>query len=456
MPTQPHAWPDASEPLLSLTALEQAALVREGSVTSQALVDLYLARIRRLDPQVGAFVSVLEPAARRDAELADRARRANRKLGAFHGVPTAMKDLHLVRGTFTRMGSRAWRYFLSPVDDATTRSVRRAGFVITGKTTTSELGLMPIVETDIHPPTRNPWNLAHTAGGSSGGAGAAVAAGLLPIAPGSDGAGSVRIPSTLCGLVGMKPSRGLVPHSFKGVDVFEMASVGPMARTVDDAAALLDVLCEREVGEAGSHLVAAREPVRRLRIGLLLEPPMGETHVTIAARVQDVAASLRSLGHTVVEVAPARAALDEFLPIYQDFQSRVPALLEWKLQPVTRWFRAEGRGPARAVSRARFDELSRRVLGQLDGVDVLVSPTVPVLPPKVGEFAQLPPREQFCAAAPLGAFTAAWNLSGLPAITLPCGRVEGFPIGVQLVGRLGTDGGLLALARELEPGLKAD
>ncbi len=449
MPPAPHAFAEPNE-LLNLSAREQAARIRDGSLTSQKLVDLYLSRILRHDPEVSAFVSLLADGARREAERADLARKRNQPLGPFHGVPTALKDLHFVRGTFTRMGSRSWRYLWSPVDDRTATQLRRAGFVIVGKTSTSELALLPIVEPDIHPPTRNPWNTAHTAGGSSGGAGAALAAGFVPIAPGSDGAGSIRIPSALCGLVGLKPSRGVIRHAFEQVDVFRMASLGPMARDVQDAAALLDVMTGREAGSAGSYLVAARAKPRRLKLGLLLEPPMGETHPGIAAKVKEAAEELRAFGHEIVDVEPLRAALEEFLPIYQHFISRVPVPFESRLQPMTRWFRAEGKSHPASVPRARFEELAARALKLLDGVDGLITPTVPVLPPKVGEYAHLPPPEMFRAVSPLGNFTAAWNITGLPALTVPWARVDGFPVGVQLVGKLGTDGEVLALGRELE------
>lgn len=441
----PHAFPDPKHPTLELSAREQAARIRDGSLTSQALVELYLTRIAHHDPKVGAFASTLFETARREAFAADRARKRNEPMGPLHGVPTAMKDLHFVKGSFTRMGSRSWRYLWSPFDDLTTASIRKAGCVIVGKTTTSELGLMPIVETDIHPPTRNPWNPAHTAGGSSGGAGAAIAAGLVPIAPGSDGAGSVRIPSSLCGLVGLKPTRGVVPHAFARVDLHRMASIGPMARDVMDAALLLDVLTGRD-----EFLLAAQKPSKRLRFGLLLEPPMGHTDPAIAQRVQDAADTLRALGHEVVDVRPVKASLDEFLPIYQQFISRVPAPRESLLQPMTRWFRAQGRTHDASRVKARFDELTRRVVALLDGVDALVTPTVPVPPFPVGAFAHLPPPEMFEAISPLGAFTAAWNISGLPALTVPWGRQNGFPVGVQLIGRAGDDAQLLSLGRELE------
>lgn len=446
MPAFAPAFADPLHPVLALSAREQAARIRDGSVTSRELVELYLARIERHNPTVGAFVSMFADSARKDADKADAARKKGRFSGPFHGVPTAMKDLHFVKGGFTRMGSRSWKYLWSPLDDQTTASVRKGGFVIVGKTSTSELGLLPIVETDIHPPTRNPWNPGHTAGGSSGGAGAAVAAGLLPIAPGSDGAGSVRIPASLAGLVGLKPSRGLIPMAFAKVDLHQMASMGPLARDVEDAAMLLDVLA----GTENTFLEASRRPVAPLRLGLIVDPPMGEVHPGIAARVREAARALEALGHEVVELPRVTVELDEFLPIYQSFLARVPAPFESRLQPMTRWFREQGRALSNGVAKAQFEKLVGRSLALLEGLDGLVSPTIPVLPPKVGEFAHLSPDAMFRALSPLGAFTAAWNITGLPALTVPWGQVDGFPAGVQLVGKMASDGRLLALGRTLQ------
>lgn len=446
MPAFAPAFADPLHPVLALSAREQAARIKDGSLTSGELVELYLARIERHNPAVGAFVSTFADTARKDADKADAARKNDRSFGTFHGVPTAMKDLHFVKRGFTRMGSRSWKYLWSPIDDQATKSIRKGGFIVVGKTSTSELGLLPIVETDIHPPTRNPWNPAHTAGGSSGGAGAAVAAGLIPIAPGSDGAGSVRIPASLAGLVGLKPSRGLIPMAFARVDLHQMASVGPLARDVEDAAALLDVLA----GTGNTFLEASRRPVQPLRLGLVVDPPMGDVHPGIAARVRDAARAAEALGHEVVELPPVSVELDEFLPIYQAFVARIPVPFESQLQPMTRWFRAQGRALPEGMAKAQFDKLVARSLALLEGVDGLITPTIPVLPPKVGEFAHLAPDAMFRALSPLGAFTAAWNITGLPALTVPWGQVDGFPVGVQLVGKMGFDGQLLALGRTLQ------
>ena len=270
--------------VLSATALEQAALIRTRALSSESLARLYLDRIERIDPQLNAFVALFRRRALADARAKDRLTRAGGPLPAFHGVPIGIKDLNLVRWAWTRFGTRAALPIFSPVDDRTTASLRRGGFVILGKLATSELGAMPVTETDIHPPARNPWNLQRSPGGSSGGSGAAVAAGLLPIAQGSDGAGSIRIPSAFCHLYGIKPSRGRVANAFGKKDRDILYTCGPIARSVEDAAAMLDVLAGLDVGRP--HWAPAprkpyrellTEPLRPLRIRFTTRAPMGAT-----------------------------------------------------------------------------------------------------------------------------------------------------------------------------------
>lgn len=445
------ARPDPDQPLLDLPALEQAARIRDGELTSRALVELYLSRIAALDPELGAFVHVRGDAARREADRLDAERDAGRLRGPLHGVPTAIKDLHALAWAPLRFGSRAWRYLVAPYDDTLVRAVRRAGMPILGKTSTSELALLPVVETDIHPPTRNPWKPEHSAGGSSGGAGAALAAGLVSVAPGSDGAGSIRIPSALNGVVGLKPGRGVVPDDVGAVDVHRMTSVGPMGRTVRDVAALLDAIARPDAVPGGA-LAASDRPPTRLRVGVVLDPPFGETEPGVKAATLAVAERLRDLGHPVEERPRVEGSVAEFAPIYQALFARIPVLFPGKLQPVTRWFRDQGRQQSAEEVLRRFQELSARGQAAMEGLDLLLTPTVPQTAPRVGAFAELPAEAVFEAVGRLGAFTAISNLTGFPALSLPAGFVDGLPVGVQLVARPGNDGALLALGCTLLEG----
>lgn len=445
----PLARPDPASPLLSLTALQQAALIREGALRAAELVELYLGRIEALDGELGAFVHLRAAAARREAETLDRERAVGRLRGPLHGVPTGIKDLHPLRGAPLRMGSRAFSWLWSPVDDGLVAAVRRAGMPILGKTSTSELALLPVVETELHPPTRNPWRPTHSAGGSSGGAGAALAAGMLPIAPGSDGAGSIRIPAALCGVYGLKPGRGRVADGARRIDPHGLTALGPMGRCPRDLAALLDLM-PRGPNAGPPATPSLDAPLPRLRIGLLLDPPVGETDPAVAERILALARRLRERGHEVQPRPRVEGRIDEFAPIYQDIFARIPVPFPRRLHPVVRDFRARGRGQDPAEIARRVRSLAARADALLDGVDLLLSPTVPRPAPPVGAFAALPPEQVFEAVSWLGAFTALSNLTGNPALSLPVGLVEGLPAGAQLVGRPGDEGRLLALAAALD------
>lgn len=437
--------------LLARPALALAELVRRRAVSSEELVGRCLERIAALNPRLQAFVSVMERSARRTAASMDRQLRRVEPdaLPPFWGLPMGIKDLNLVRGAFAKMGSRAFTWLWSPVDDVTVVDLRRAGFVIVGKTATSELALMPVVEPEIHPPTRNPWSEEHSAGGSSGGAAAAVAAGLLPVAHASDGAGSIRIPASFCGLVGHKPTRGLLPNPYRRVDTFGFSTCGALTRTVEDAAAMLDVLGRRRPGGADSFLASLSLPPPRLRVQLVKRAPVGTTAPEVAAAAQQAAVTLSALGHEVTQVEPPPATLEEFLPLFQRLAANAPVLRAGVLQPVTRWLRAEGRRYGRAELLPVRDALAARVLDWFADADVVLTPTVPVLPPRVGSFADPSPAASFGRAAVLGAFTAMCNLTGQPAISVPGAQSGGLPIGVQLIGRSGSDALLLQLARQL-------
>jgi amidase len=448
-----------SNDLLRLTALEQARLVRTRAISSEELTRLYLARIEQHDAALRSFVRVYGKAAIREAERKDRevARAGGRGLPPFHGVPIGIKDLNGVRGCRSQLGSRAYWYVVWPVDDPSVAQLRCAGFVFVGKLATSELGALPVTEPDIHPPTRNPWDLDVTPGGSSGGSAAAVAAGLIPIAHGSDGAGSIRIPSSLCHLFGLKPSRGRIPSLFeRGPDT--LTTCGPIARSVEDAAAMLDAQAGVTSGKPSvaplpevPFLDLARRPVPSLRIRFTTDSPLGNTDPEVDAAVRRVATRLEALGHVVEEGPGIAANLEEFLPIWQALIATAPVLRPSVLQPVTRWLWRAGKGLRAGDVLARRRLLSKRVTDWFGDADIWLTPSVPVAPPRIGAWREHSPEETFRQAAELGAFTALFNISGQPAASLPAGLSSGsHPIGVQLAGRPLADGLLLALARSLE------
>jgi len=445
-------------------ALELAAMLRSRRLSSEDLTLTCLERIDAVNPRLTAFVEVLRDRALAEARSADaRLRKGREGLPPFLGVPLGVKDLNLARGSFTRFGSRAFERLFTPFDDAVVAQLRRGGFVILGKTTTSELGSLPVTEPDIHPPTRNPWDPDVTAGGSSGGAGAAVASGMIPIAQGSDAAGSIRIPASFCGLFGIKPSRGRIENPFGLDDRILIWTCGPITRTVDDAAAMLDVMAGITVGQPHwapppprPFAELARETPRRLKLRVALRSNYVDTDPEIAAAVERVARTLEKVGHHVEEGAlelPA-GVLEEFLPVWQATAASAP-VHDWSLtQPVTRWLGEQGRNVDAKLVERTTERLMAIVLEQFGDCDAWITPTVPVPPPRIGAWRDMAPLEVFAEASKLGVFTAPFNISGQPAASVPAGRSrKGHPIGVQIAGRPLADGLVLALARQVEEAL---
>jgi amidase len=365
-----------------------------------------------------------------------------------------------VRGFRSRVGSRAFRFVLVPIDGPVARACRRGGFVLLGKLATSELAILPFIETDLHPPTRNPCAPDHYAGGSSGGSAAAVASGMLPIAPGSDGGGSIRIPASFCGLVGVKAGRGTLPHPYDAIDRVRISAIGPLARTVRDGAALMDVLAGRttlaQLTAPDSFLTACDRPPSALRIRVLRCSPLVAVDTDVVAATTRAARALEQLGHHIEEGEPLVAEIDEFIPLMARMVANVPVppFLNGLLQPTTRWLRVLGKRVSNAEAARHRERLERRVLDWFGDADAWLTPTVAMPAPRVGAFANLDGERVFRAAATIGAFTAPFNASGQPAASVPAGTSRaGLPIGVQLVFPHGGDRRLLALAAALEEAL---
>ncbi|MEU8219454.1 amidase [Micromonospora taraxaci] len=450
-----------------LTALEQAAAIAHGELTSVELVEHCLGRVAALGDTVGAFVTVTEDLARQAARAADAAPTDAR--GPLHGVPTAIKDLTLTAGVRTTFGSAAFLDFVPPVDADVVRFIKAAGLVSLGKTTTSELGCSLYSEGRVAPPARNPWQLAYTAGGSSGGAAAAVAAGLVPVAQGSDGGGSLRIPASLCGLVGYKPSRGLVSGGPVGSGAFGLPTGGPLGRTVTDVAALLDVMAVPVPGEPylspaappeGYLGVARRAEPGPLRIGRFTTPMLADepVHPDCVAAVDSAAALLAAAGHEVVEVppplTPAVWPLFEIL-WYVLALAPVPPQREAELLPLTRLMRSRGAEISAGTLAATLGELQAQVrLGtrRTAGVDLLLCPTLAAPQAPVGWFtADGDPAADFDRQRRFSPYCAVFNVTGDPSVSLPVGSTtDGLPVGVLLTGRYGDDARLIATAAQLE------
>jgi amidase len=473
MSTAPPA--GLASPLVSslheLSALEQAAAVRAREVAPTELVEHALARIEALDVGLGAFLTVTPDAALAAAAEADRAALAGGELPPLLGVPTAIKDLNNTAGVRTTFGSAVMADFVPDVDDAVVTKLAAAGTISLGKTNTPEFGFPCYTDNDLAGPARCPWDPTRLAGGSSGGAAVAVAAGMLPFAQGSDGGGSIRIPANVNGLFGIKPSRGRISNAPFGGDVTGLGTNGPLARTVADAAAMLDAMAGPVVGDPAwapplppgeTFLCAAGRPVGRLRIGRALESPMPDARLEpeVAAALDDAGRLLESLGHDVEEASTGLLTEDvlaafERVWVLSGTQLPVPPERVGELRPLTRELRARGlalsaQAAMEALSALRL--FSRRFVQATAGYDVLLAPVCTMTPRPLGWFdADGDGAADFERQKRYAAFTALYNVTGQPAVSVPLHWTdEGLPVGTMLVGRPADEATLLALSAQLE------
>jgi Asp-tRNA(Asn)/Glu-tRNA(Gln) amidotransferase A subunit family amidase len=454
-----------------LTVTELTAAIRAGDMSSAEITDHYLDRIDRLNEQVGAFYTVTHELAREQAAAADKAALAARKDGGdlppLTGVPIPIKDLNLVAGVRLTFGSTILTGNVADADDFMVEHLRSAGIVITGKTATPEFGLPCYTETRVGPPARTPWDLTRSAGGSSGGAAAAVAAGLAPAAQGSDGGGSIRIPASVCGLFGIKPTRGRISQGPLMPDLAGLGTDGPLARTVADAALLLDSMIGNHPGDMYtlpapaepflSH--AGREP-GRLRIARSLTTVVdgAQVHPDCVAAYEEASALLASLGHEVedVELPFAAEAVPSFIALWYAMATLAPIApeQEGELLPLTRYLRSKGNELSAAellFHQAVLQGSVRPAMTAMNAYDAILTPTVALPPRPVGWFDEVPPEENFVRQTQFTPWTAIYNLSGQPAVSVPLHWTdEGLPIGIMLAGRMGEEGTLISLSAQLE------
>ena len=462
--------PDSVESLLTQSALELAALVRSGDVTARALVEAALQRAQA-NQDINAFTLL-------DADGALAAADAIQPGDShpFAGVPTAIKELNAVAGQPLTNGSEIFGDYRPTYDAFVVRRLREAGFISIGRTAAPEFGIVPVTESRRFGATRNPWNTDHTPGGSSGGAAAAVAAGILPVAQGSDGAGSIRIPASCCGLFGLKPSRGRLSSGPDAGDNF-LSTNGILTRTVGDTAAILDLLAGYEVGDSTwapppveSFAVAASRPPRSLRIAMTVESPL-ETpvHPLAEQAARDAAEIFTSLGHEVVEVTPPgwvnRSLIEPFYVVWGAGIAsgvRFGAMVTQRqpapelVEGLTWSFYQRGisnRAADVVDAMARLQGYARGLVAFLSQFDMLLTPALGQRPLRVGELDtnSADPIGEFNKAIVFSPFTATFNLTGQPAMALPLYQgADGLPLAVQLVGRPLGEGALLALAAQVE------
>jgi amidase len=449
-----------------LSAREQAAAIRNRELSPVDVTEHYLNRIDRLGDQVGAFVTVTAEIAREQAKAAEKAV-AQGDTPPLLGVPVPIKDLNMVKDVPMTLGSAAFDDFRGFADDNVVTSLREAGTILLGKTNTPEFGLPCYTENDVAPPARTPWDLSRSAGGSSGGAAAAVAAGLAPIAQGSDGGGSIRIPSSVCGLFGIKPTRGRVSHGPIVPDLAGLATNGPIARSVRDAALMLDIIAGNRPGDMyhaapqeGTFLEAADRAPGRLRVGRSMASavPGAEIHPDCVAAYEAATELLTELGHEVEDLdMPFNADL---VPHFETLWAAmatltpVPPDREERLRPLTRHLRERGNAitaPELFAAQGALQLAVRLAMPVVERYDVILHPTLAQPPVPIGYFDDVDPAENFERQKRFTPFTSLYNVTGQPAVSVPLHwNDDGLPIGVMLVGRMSDEATLISLSAQVE------
>jgi amidase len=459
------------EEMMWLDATSLAELVRRGEVSAKELAEAAIARIEAVNPRLDAVIRTRFDQARleADGDLPD---------GPFRGVPILYKDLGcMVAGEPTAFGLGPLRDVAWQVTSYLAEQFRAAGFVPLGRTNVPELGTTVTTEPRSFPATRNPWDPGRSAGGSSGGSAAAVASGMVPVAHANDGGGSIRIPASECGLVGLKPTRGRVSQGPLVGEAWGGGVIdGALARTVRDAAGVLDVISNRMPGEPYYAPPLPRPLARevgadpgRLRIGVLersgvpghLNDPQCRAAVAGAARL------LESLGHHIDQSAPAAMFEPEFgrhfdtiiaadtEAMFRAFEMRLGRpISEDEIEPRNASYRRAGTDLAAVAylqSRAWFGVWARRMAAWWDDHDLLVTPTLGAPPPELGWFTAAGPQEEGKRIGRFIPFTAQFNMTGQPAITLPLHWTpDNLPVGVQLAAAYGREDVLIQVASQLE------
>ena len=453
--------------MIQTDALTLARHIRTKEISPVAVIEAVLQRIEALQPTVNAFITVTADEAREAARRAEAAVMAGDRLGPLHGVPFSVKDLLFTRGARATMGSLIFADQVPTEDAVPVRRLREAGAILIGKTTTPEFGHKPFTDSPLFGATRNPWDLSRTAGGSSGGAAAAVATGQGPLALGTDGGGSVRLPASCCGIVGLKPTLGRVPHVHQA-DLFSSTSyIGPMARTVAETAACFDAIVGFDPRDPYSRPEPSDDPrevtVRGLRIGWL--PRVGNHLVDpeVLGECEGAVGYLESQGAHVETIEEDLSAFERtFLiglqaglaarvgPHLEKFADKVAPSLRESIERGAQWTAVDW-----VNALGQRTAMYRRAHAWLQRFDFLVSPALsrPALPVDHDAF-----RPITIAGRVAGSIRGAWypylwpfNLSGHPAVSLPCGwSSDGLPIGLQIVGPWHGDRRVLALAGHLE------
>jgi len=452
-----------------MSALELTEAISRGEMSPVDVLDAVMERVKRYNPEINAIVTLTEESARESAKKAEKMVKKGEKLGLLHGVPVTIKDLVFTKGVRTTFGSKMYENFIPDEDAVLVERLKKAGAVIIGKTNVPEFGLIPVTDNLVFGPTRNPWDKSKTSGGSSGGAAAAVAAGMGPLASGTDGAGSIRIPSSLCGVYGIKSSFGRVPWYPKLPGWETMDCQGPIARTVSDAALMLDVMAGPDDRDRFSLPATNVSYLENLENGIegsriAYSPDLGYAVVDpeVVKLTRKAAFSLEKLGCEVTEIKPDLFDMQFELitmVIAEQITANEEHLEEWreKMYPLyLGYLQLEETFSIRDVVRVQYkrEELWRKMRKIFENYDFLLTPATAVPAFNLEEGGTMGPTEiAGQTVGPVGwiAFTYPFNFTGQPAASVPCGFTEdGLPVGLQIVGNRYDDDGVLRASRAFE------
>ena len=455
------------EKLAFASASELRELIAEKQVSPVELAELYFSRIERLDPQLNSFLTLTHDEAMKTAKAAEDAVVRGDKLGPLHGVPVSIKDLEMTKGTRTTGGSLIFRDRVPDEDSIVVERIRKAGAVILGKTNTPEFGLLGTTENRLGDHCRNPWNTERTTGGSSGGAGASLVAGLCSLATGSDGGGSIRIPASFCGVYGIKPTQGRVPR-YPGASppvANQTSQSGPMSRTVCDSALLLQVLAGPDPRDASSlreeppdFLAALEKDISGLRVAWSPDYGYAPVEAEVAEIASGAAQVFEELGCDVEESGIALdSPFDAFWTVFSanSYASYGPLLddhadelTEYARECIENGATVTGADYTRALG--FIDRLKLRFAEVFDKYDLLLSPTMAVAAPPVGQRpTEIEGRDVDVFWSTL--FTCAINMIGHTAASIPCGSsAGGLPVGLHIVGRRGDEETVIAASAAFE------
>jgi len=444
-----------SKGLYRLSLTELSLKIREGEISPSDLVMEYLERIDKMNDKLNAYISIYREEALREAKRAEEAIKEKKKIGLLHGIPIALKDVFDVKGKPTTYACKAFLQNIAKEDATVVKRLKKEGAIILGKLNLHEIAYGPTSEDSYFGPCRNPWNLDHVTGGSSGGSAAAVAASLCAASLGTDAGGSIRVPSSFCGIVGLKPTYARVSRYGSGVCSWSLDHVGPMVKRVKDAELLLKIISGYDPKDPTTLIPRRRKKLKRIKIGI----PKNYFFDTVDSEVKRAVLS-------ALDKLEAFDMEEVNLPYVEYMRSLTLLIMSSEISSFHEDFKLEDYGEyvrgrlelgriiyaTEYIKAQRFRALMyKEFLKVMKKIDIIVTPTTPIVAPKMGQKSVNIDGKEVNVRAIIPIFTSPFNLLGLPALSLPCGfSSSGLPIGIQMVGRPFEEDTILRVAEAYE------